>query len=227
MNISSSAAQRAVSVAALTCGGAFAAALLAACGSQPARSSSAAAGPTTPSSPSATPASPPDSPSSQPTVHTQPPMPATQCPTSALRATVSKTRGGAAAGTDYVALDFTNISSHSCHMYGFPGVSFVTGQPGSQIGAAASRQTTFGPETVTLASGATAHAWLGLVDVGNFSPSACGPVTAHWLKIYPPDQFTALYARFTAQVCSKKVTTGTPLLILPIRPGAGAPGRVP
>ena len=68
---------------------------------------------------------------------------------------------------------------------------------------------------------------LGVVDAGNFSPSACGPVTAHWLKVFPPDQFTALYTRFTAQVCSKKVSTGTPLIILPIRPGPGAPGRVP
>ena len=83
-------------------------------------------------------------------------IPATQCPSSALRVTVNKTRGGAAAGTSYVALDFTNTSGHSCHMFGFPGVSFVTGNPGSQIGAAASRQKTFGPENVTLASGAVA-----------------------------------------------------------------------
>ncbi|MDR3034095.1 MAG: DUF4232 domain-containing protein [Kitasatospora sp.] len=229
MNISSPAARRAVTVAALTCGGAFAAALLAACGSQASNSPSASG--TTPPSPSATPHSTPPSaslsPSSTPTVHTEPRIPAHQCPTSALRARVNKTKGGAAAGTSYVALDFTNISSHSCDLFGFPGVSFRTGNPGSVIGAPASRQTTFGPETVSLASGATAHAWLGLVDVGNFSPSACGPVTAHWLKIYPPDQFTALYTEFTAQVCSKKVTTSTPLLILPIRPGAGTAGRVP
>jgi hypothetical protein len=154
-------------------------------------------------------------------------MPATQCPTSALRVRVNKVRGGAAAGTSYFPLDFTNTSGHSCDMYGFPGVSFVTGNPGSQIGAPASRVTTFGPETVTLASGASAHAWLGIVDAGNYSPSACGPVTAHWLKIYPPDQFTALYTKFTAQVCSKKITASAPLLILPIRPGAGTPGHVP
>jgi Protein of unknown function (DUF4232) len=234
MNIGSPIARRAVTAAILTCGGAFAAAVLAACGSQAGHSASAASGRTTPSSPAATPSSPSatpsgraDSPSSKPANHTQPRMPATQCPTSALRATVNKTRGGAAAGTSYVALDFTNTSGHSCDMYGFPGVSFVTGQQGSQIGAAASRQTTFGPETVTLASGATAHAWLGVVDAGNFSPSACGLVTAHWLKIYPPDQFTALYARFTAQACSKKVKGSDPLIILPVRPGAGTPGRVP
>jgi len=227
MNISSPAARRAVTVAALTCGGAFTAALLAACGSQAAHSDSAGSGRTNPPSPSATPSSASVSPSGKPTVQTQPRMPATQCPTSALRAKVSKTRGGAAAGTNYVALEFTNTSGHSCDMYGFPGVSFVTGNPGSQIGAPASRQTTFGPETVTLASGATAHAWLGVVDAGNFSPSACGPVTAHWLKIYPPDQYTALYSSFTTQVCAKKVTAGTPLTILPVRPGAGAPGTVP
>ena len=64
------------------------------------------AGRTTPSSPSAAPSSPSDSPSSRATVHTQPRMPATQCPTSALRATVNKTRGGAAAGTNYVRAGF-------------------------------------------------------------------------------------------------------------------------
>jgi hypothetical protein len=228
MNISPPAARRALTVAALACGGALAAALLAACGSQGAPSASAAGGRTSsPGRPSTTPPSPSDSPSSQPTAHTEPRMPATQCPTSALRAKVSKTRGGAAAGTSYVALEFTNTSGHRCDLYGFPGVSFRTGNPGSLIGAPASRQTTFGPETVSLASGATAHAWLGIVDAGNFSPSACAPVTAHWLKIYPPDQFTALYTGFTAQVCSKKVTGSAPLLILPIRPGPGAPGSVP
>ena len=228
MNISSPAARRAVTVAALTCGGVLAAALLAACGSQGAPSASAAGGPTSPPSrPSSVPPSASLSPSSKPTVHTEPRMPAKQCPTSALRAKVNKTKGGAAAGTTYVALDLTNTSGHSCDLYGFPGVSFRSGNPGSLIGAPASRPTTFGPQTVSLASGATAHAWLGLVDVGNFSSSVCGPVTAHWLKIYPPDQFTALYTQFTAQVCSKKVTAGSPLIILPIRPGAGTAGRVP
>ncbi len=113
-------------------------------------------------------------------------------------------------------------------MFGFPGVSFVTGLGGSQIGNAASRQTTFGAQTVTLAKGGTAHAWLGIADAGNFPASACHPVTAHWLKIYPPNQFAALYARFTSPVCSKMIKGGsTPLTILPIRPGPGSPGTVP
>ncbi len=226
MNIHSRAARRAVTVAAVGCGGAFVAALAAACGSQAAQSASSAPPAATTSSspsPSATPSS------SKPAVKVGAPrMPATQCPSAALRVTMNKTKGSGAAGTSYVPIDFTNISSHSCDMFGFPGVSFVTASGGSQLGTPASRQTTFGSETVTLASGGTAHAWLGIADAGNFPASSCQPVTAHWLKIYPPDQFAPLYTRFTATVCSKKITGGsTPLTVLPIRPGPGSPGTVP
>jgi hypothetical protein len=225
MKVHSRAARRALTAAAVGCGGTFVAALAAACGSQAAQSASAppaASGSSAPS-PSATPSS------TKPSVKAAAPrMPATQCPTSALRVTVNKTKGSGAAGTSYVPIDFTNISAHSCDMYGFPGVSFVTAPRGSQIGNAASRQTTFGAQTVTLASGGTAHAWLGIADAGNFPAATCQPVTAHWLKIYPPNQYAALYAGFTSTVCSKKITGGsTPLTVLPVRPGPGNPGTVP
>lgn len=202
-------------------GGAFVAALVAACGSQaPATSARPTVTVTVTATPSAR-----SRPASGPPAR---PAPAAQCPASALRVTVTTARGGAAAGTSYLPLDFTNISGHGCDMYGFPGVSFVTGHPGSQIGDPASRSAAFGAQAVTLARGGTAHAWLGVADAGNFPSSSCHPVTAHWLKIYPPDQYTALYTRLTAQVCSKTITTGsTPLMILPVRPGPGAPGRVP
>lgn len=225
MTIHSRAARRAVTAATVSCGGVLALALVAACGSKgaPSASSATTGGTGSPSaSPSATPSS------SKPVVKGAPMIPASQCPASTLRVTVDKAKGSGAAGTSYVPLDFTNISSHSCDLYGFPGVSFVTGSGGSQIGSPASRQTTFGAQAVTLASGATAHAWLGIADAGNFPAASCQPVTAHWLKVYPPDQTQALYTQFTTTVCSKKVTGGsTPLTILPIRPGSGSPGTVP
>ena len=223
MTIGSRAARRAVSAAAVSCGGVLAVALVTACGSAgtPSASSSTPGGSRS-SSPPATPSS------STPSVGSAPRIPSSQCPPSALRVTVNKAQGSGAAGTSYVPLDFTNISTHSCDMYGFPGVSFVTGPGGSQIGSPASRQATFGAQTVTLARGGTAHAWLGIADAGNFPAASCKPVSAHWLKVYPPDQFTALYTSFTATVCSKAVTGGsTPLTVLPLRPGAGKPGTVP
>ena len=233
MVTTSRSAHRAAALAALG-GGAFLAVALTACGSATGNQASGAGtgtgtGTGTSSSPAASTGSgAPGGSSSGSGTHSATRMPGSQCPTSALHVTVAKLQGSAAAGTDYVPLDFTNVSSHSCQMYGFPGVSFVTGDPGSQIGDAASRQTSFGSQTVTLAAGGQAHAWLGVADAGNFPPSTCHQVTAHWLKIFPPDQYASLYTGFTSQVCSAKITGGsTPLTILPVRPGAAVAQNVP
>jgi hypothetical protein len=220
----SRAARSTATMAALGFCGALLAISLAACGS-----GSGLASP--PLSPSSTPktsgtSNPSVTSSASPAVTTSPS--ATQCPSSALRVTIGTNEGSAAAGTSYVPVDFTNTSSQSCVLYGYPGVSFVTGPGGSQIGNAASRVTTFGPVTVSLAKGASAHAWLGVADAGNFPVSICHPVTAHWLKIFPPDQFTALYTGYTTQACSAKITNGaTPLTIFTIRSGLGVAGHVP
>ena len=201
------------------CAGALVAALVAACGSQGPPGSPAGTG--------GTHSSPGSSATASSAAGSAPAIPA-QCATTSLRATVNTTQGSGAAGTSYVPIDFTNVSGHRCDMFGFPGVSFVTGPGGSQIGDAASRQTAFGARTVTLASGGTAHAWVGIADAGNFPATSCAPVTAHWLKIYPPDQFAALYTRFTTTVYSKKSYGGsTPLTVLPVRSGPGTPGTVP
>jgi uncharacterized protein DUF4232 len=122
------------------------------------------------------------------------------CATAALRLTLGQE--GAAAGHFYRTLDFTNISSASCTLYGYPGISFVAAIGGKQIGAAASRS----PATkrlIVLAPGKEAHARLDLLDVLNFPPSECAASDAHWMKVYPPNQFSASYVRWTAKVCSK------------------------
>jgi hypothetical protein len=128
-----------------------------------------------------------------------------ECATQQL--TVSVGHGGAAAGTAYYHLDFTNSSSRSCFLEGYPGVSFVTGQGGSQIGAAADRNPIFARHVITLAPGAVAHALLGIATAANYSPSLCGSiVNTNWLKVFPPDQFTALYVPLSSQACSKRST---------------------
>ena len=138
------------------------------------------------------------------------------CATTALRVTLAS-QEGAAAGHLYRTLDFTNISGASCTLYGYPGISFVTGVGGQQIGAAASRSPA-SKRLVVLAPGKTAHAQMDLVDVLNFPPSKCAATTAHWIKVYPPNQFSATYVRWTAMVCSKPTTVY--LFAAPVRPGA-------
>jgi len=95
-----------------------------------------------------------------------------------------------------------NVGSAACALYGYPGVSWVAGADGHQVGAAAVRQAdpTGGAEkTVTLAPGAVASAPLDIVDAAVFSPSTCKPVPVRGLRVYPPGEKAALFLSMPTQ----------------------------
>ena len=227
MRPSARAARRISAAAALLCTGALAAA----CGSTSSNNGAAASQAATPvSSPapvsSAAPSAPPSTGATTPqTPPSSPSVPA--CPTADLSGTVNTSQGGAAAGSTYYPLNLTNTSKTSCFLFGYPGVSFVTGPSGSQIGEPASRNPAVAPRTVVLNPGGTAHVTVQVVDALNYSKSDCQPVTAHWLKVFPPGQFTALYIKFTATTCSAKLPAklGVPLTVDAVKGGAGRPGQ--
>lgn len=227
MRPSAHAARRISAAAALLCTGALAAA----CGSTSSNNGAAASQAATPvSSPapvsSAAPSAPPSTGATTPqTPPSSPSVPA--CPTADLSGTVNTSQGGAAAGSTYYPLNLTNTSKTSCYLFGYPGVSFVTGPSGSQIGEPASRNPAVAPRTVVLNPGGTAHVTVQVVDALNYSKSDCQPVTAHWLKVFPPGQFTALYIKFTATTCSAKLPAklGVPLTVDAVKGGAGHPGQ--
>jgi Domain of unknown function (DUF4232) len=177
---------------------------------QPASASSAAASTTSAATPAASPRG-------------------SECASPALHATVDTTQSSGAAGSVYYPIDFTNVSGSSCTLFGYPGVSFVTGISGSQLGRAATRNTAAGPTSVTLAPNAVAHAILQVADAGNFEASQCQPVTAHWLKIFPPDQLSPIYAHFTVQACSARLpsTVGSQLSVYVVQRGPGKAGQAP
>jgi len=127
---------------------------------------------------------------------------AAECATSALQVSAGVQQG--AAGTTFYNVDFTNASGSTCFLQGYPGVSLVSAgsNAGSQIGADAKRDPTVAASQILVAAGQTAHAVLAIVDAGNFPPSRCNLVTAHWLKVFPPDQTEAAYVRFTTQTCA-------------------------
>ena len=226
MRPSAHAARRLSAAAALLCTGALAAA----CGSTSSNGSAASpasaaatpaasAAPSTPAAAATTPAATPTAPASSPSVPT--------CSTADLSGTVNTSPGGAAAGSTYYPLNLTNTSKSSCYLFGYPGVSFVTGPSGSQIGQPASRNPAVAPRTVILPAGGTAHVTIQVVDALNYSKSQCQPVTAHWLKVFPPGQFTALYIKFTAMTCSAKLPSklGVPLTVDAVKGGSGQPGQ--
>jgi hypothetical protein len=151
------------------------------------------------------------------------------CASAALTAHVNVTQGGAAAGSTYVPIDFTNTSASACTLDGYPGVSFVRSRTGSQLGKPAARNPAAAATMVTLAPGGVAHATLQVAEAGNYSQSACSPVMAHWLKIFPPNQGTAIYARYEARACSARLPAklGSQLAVYVVRPGAGKAGQAP
>jgi Protein of unknown function (DUF4232) len=125
------------------------------------------------------------------------------CATSALQVKLGSSDGYA--GGVYVTIDFTNTSGSRCTLFGYPGVSLVTGPPYKQIGLAAKRNTSTSKKLVTLAAGATANAQLQIVDALNFPSATCGPTKATALKIYPPNQTEPVYLPNTSSGCTKPV----------------------
>jgi Protein of unknown function (DUF4232) len=200
--------RRAISGAAFTCIAAFAAG----CGT-----SSPAAGPATTAPATATSAST----AGASTAGASPPPAApptaapgiAPCPTRYLGAKIGVSQG--TAGSIYTVIDFTNIGDVTCTLYGYPGVSLAGGKPVAQIGLAATRSTVTAKVLVTLKPGAVASALLQIVDAGNYPPATCGPATADYLQIYPPNQTTPVYLGYKSAACSKPVHLLTVSVVLP------------
>ena len=121
-------------------------------------------------------------------------------------------------GSTYVAIVFKNLNNSRCSLYGYPGISLAGGKPVTQIGRAAIENPATPRTLVTLAPGGVANALLRIVAAGNYPAGKCGPVTAHWLQIFPPNQTVPIYLYYTAPACTKSV----PLLTVnTVRPGSG------
>lgn len=140
------------------------------------------------------------------------------CATRDLKATVGVAQG--AAGSVYQVIDFTNIGTASCSLYGYPGIALAGGSPVTQIGMAASRSPQAGPALVTLKPGAVANTLLRITEAQNYPTSKCSPMASTYLQIYPPNQTTPIYLGYKSTGCS---ATGVNLLTVSVvQSGAGS-----
>ncbi|HET7245356.1 MAG TPA: DUF4232 domain-containing protein [Streptosporangiaceae bacterium] len=204
--------RRALPAVALAC----AAVIATGCGSS--SSTTAGGGPSAHSTGSA-PASPPPSATSAPASPTDSPTPAGPgpCPTRSLQVKLGASQG--TAGSVYTTIVFTNISNVTCTLYGYPGVSLQTARPLHQIGKPARENPATPRKLVTLQPQTAANALLRIVDAGNYPASTCGPATAHYLQVYPPNQTTPAYIKYKTQACSKPVRLMT---VDVVKPGSGS-----
>lgn len=117
---------------------------------------------------------------------------------------------GAAAGTLYQTLVFTNTGTTSCSVLGYPGVSFLDAD-GNQLGKPASRVTAEKPHRVTLSPGETAHTVVGMPQA-----TACHEAESRAVRVYPPGQTESLHAQWHQQVCTNDEARSS---VGPLQPG--------
>jgi len=142
------------------------------------------------------------------------------CLASGLQAQLGPGQG--TAGTSYQVVQLINTSTSTCTLYGFPGVSFVTGIGGTQIGAPATRSPGKAKLLVTLHPGDKANLLLAVHDAGAIPPGQCDMKSVGWLRIYPPGDYGALYVQYKTQACSK--ASKSIMEVGPVRAGAGSAG---
>jgi len=183
------------------------------------------------SSPPPAPASTASSSSPAPVASTLPPTPVPStsvspavvgvpaCPNGSLK--VTQGLGQGYAGGVYQVIDFTNTSGTTCTLYGYPGVSLVSGPPYVQLGLAAKRTTNTPVKLITLAPGDVANALLQIVDALNFPTATCSPAAATDLQVYPPGQTVAVYLPNQSEACAEPVQT---TFIGPVQAGSGGQG---
>ena len=125
-----------------------------------------------------------------------------------------------AAGHVYQALRFTNVSNVSCVIVGFPGVSYVTGDSGTQVGRPAERDGAKGAQ-FTLRPGHVASTILTETDIGVFDPSECKPTTTRGFRVYPPDSTASMFVAQPGRGCAGNPPSPQ-LRVQTIKPGAGS-----
>jgi len=145
-----------------------------------------------------------------------------RCATAGLKVEVQGDPGLSGAGHYGEVILFTNVSGSACTMYGFPGVSYVSGPSGGRIGDPAQRSKS--PVEVVVAAGVTARAVLYETRTGVYDPEQCKPVEPAGILVYPPDETAAVYVATPGHepVCSVG-GVNTPL-IEPVQLGTGQDG---
>lgn len=141
-----------------------------------------------------------------------------RCHSNMLALSLGNSEG--AAGTVYQAVRLRNTSGRTCTLQGFPGVSYVTGDNGAQVGAAAVHQGAEGA-VVRVAPSAVASVDVGMVNVQNFEAAACKPTPVRGLRVYPPNETASLFLPISGTGCAANPPGGAQLNVSTVHAGPG------
>lgn len=136
------------------------------------------------------------------------------CKASGLVIWAGEEPGGATAGSVYYRIEFTNLSTATCTVRGYPNVNAVD-LKGRRIGAFAPHEAGKKPKTVSLAPGQTAAVTLRIVDALNFPADKCKATTAAGLRVSVPGGSGAKIAPLVFETCVRSKTKT--LSVAPVR----------
>lgn len=162
-----------------------------------------------PSTSGTQPGKPPATPSIHPSAGDRP-VPV--CGVDQLRITVG--RGNSDMQGAHRPLRFTNTGKTACKLTGAPGVSYVAGDDGHQVGKAAKR--IVGHQPMVLIPNETVSAGLFLSSAPE--KSDCQQVHVRGLRVYPPDSYQAAFVPLPGVTCA---SGGPYLTVGPVKPGSG------
>ncbi|WP_285478013.1 DUF4232 domain-containing protein [Amycolatopsis sp. NBRC 101858] len=186
---------------------------LSACGSGGTTNAASSSTPSTTASPTSTTATTAESsPSSSTPAPSTPVQPAGNGLCKAGDVTLSLGQGDAGAGSVYRPLLIKNSSSKACEIQGFPGVSYVAGNDGHQVGKDAFREGTKG-NAVKLDPGQTAVADIQFVNVRNFDSGTCQPTAVKGLRIYLPQETASNFVPTDGTACASTKIPGNQLSV--------------
>jgi hypothetical protein len=139
------------------------------------------------------------------------------CPTRSLHVKLGATQG--TAGSVYTTIVFTNTSTVTCTLYGYPGVSLTTGKPVTVIGKTAKENPATPRRLVTLQPRTSASAVLRIVNAQNYPASRCDPKNTTYLQVYPPNQTVPVRIKHVTLGCAKPINLMT---VDVVKPGSGS-----
>ena len=135
------------------------------------------------------------------------------CGVGSLRIRYADDEGGAGAGSVTGTFTFTNTGTTACTLAGFPGVSYVGGGNGTQVGEPATR-TSDAVRSRRLEPDTSVKAALRRTQPRNYGEE-CQQAPVDGFRVYPPGSTEAALVTFPTQGCR---STSVPLLqVGPVR----------
>ncbi|HIT76346.1 MAG TPA: DUF4232 domain-containing protein [Candidatus Avipropionibacterium avicola] len=156
------------------------------------------------------PPSTPTQPDSPQTSQSPPPRKVAACTVDTSSVAMGRVQG--AAGHVEYAIVLTNTSDQPCTVYGYPGVSIVSGDDGHQVGVPADKDAETAPKTVTVEAGGTATSVL-LVAQADAYGDECEPEDGRGFRIYIPEEKRAQFVEMDVTGC-----TNEEIVLMQVRP---------